>query len=31
MKEDGLREECTVVALKRILAWQLKQEMKIAT
>jgi antitoxin HicB len=28
LKEEGLYEECTAVALKRILAWQLKQEMK---
>ena len=28
LKEEGLHEECTAVALKRVLAWQLKQEMK---
>jgi uncharacterized protein YeaC (DUF1315 family) len=28
LKEEGLHEECSAVALKRILAWQLKQEMK---
>ncbi|MBI5594033.1 MAG: hypothetical protein HY881_26595 [Deltaproteobacteria bacterium] len=29
LKEEGLQEECTAVALKRVLAWQLKQEMKM--
>jgi hypothetical protein len=28
LKEDGLLEKCTAVALKRVLAWQLVQEMK---
>jgi predicted XRE-type DNA-binding protein len=28
LKEEGLHEECTTVALKRVLAWQFKQEMK---
>ena len=28
LKDEGLHEECTAVALKRILAWQLRQEMK---
>jgi uncharacterized protein YeaC (DUF1315 family) len=28
LKEEGLHEECTAVALKRVLAWQLRQEMK---
>lgn len=26
LKEEGIYEECTAVALKRVLAWQLKQE-----
>ena len=28
LKEDDLYEECTAVALKRVLAWQIKQEMQ---
>jgi hypothetical protein len=28
LKEEGLYEECTAVALKRVLAWQIEQEMK---
>jgi len=28
LKEEGLLEESTAVALKRVLAWQLMQEMK---
>ena len=28
LEEDGLLEECTESAIKRVLAWQLKQEMK---
>lgn len=26
--EDGLLEECEAVAIKRVLAWQLQEEMK---
>jgi antitoxin HicB len=28
LNEEGLHEECTSVALKRVLAWRLRQEMK---
>lgn len=28
LKEDGIYEECTAGALKKILAWQLEEEMK---
>lgn len=28
LKEEGLHKECTAVSLKRVLVWQLKQEMK---
>jgi len=28
LKEDGLYEECTAAALKKVLAWQLEEEMK---
>ena len=28
LKEDGIYEECTAAALKRVLAWRLKEEMK---
>ncbi len=28
LKEDGIYEECTAGALKKVLAWQLKEEMK---
>lgn len=28
LKEDGIYEECTAAALKKVLAWQLKEEMK---
>jgi len=27
LKEEGLHEECTASALKRVLAWQIEQEM----
>jgi len=27
LKEEGIYEECTVSALKRVLAWQIEQEM----
>jgi len=27
LKEEGINEECTASALKRVLAWQIKQEM----
>jgi len=27
LKEEGLNEECTASALKRVLAWQIEQEM----
>lgn len=27
LKEEGIYEECTVRALKRVLAWQIEQEM----
>jgi antitoxin HicB len=28
LREEGIYEECTAKALKRVLAWQIKQEMK---
>lgn len=28
LKEDGIYEECTAGALKKVLAWQLEEEMK---
>ncbi len=28
LKEDGIYEECTTVALKKVLAWQLEEAMK---
>jgi len=28
LKEDGIYEECTAAALKKVLAWQLQEEMK---
>ena len=28
LKEDGIYEECTAAALKKVLAWQLEEEMK---
>lgn len=28
LKEEGIGEECTAVALKRVLAWQVEQEMQ---
>jgi hypothetical protein len=28
LKEEGIYEECTAAALKRVLAWQVKQEMQ---
>jgi len=28
LKEDGLKEEITAAAIKRVIAWQLKQAMK---
>ena len=28
LKEDGIYEECTASALKKVLAWQLEEEMK---
>ena len=27
LKEEGIHEECTASALKRVLAWQIEQEM----
>ena len=27
LKEDGIYEECTATAVKRVLAWQIEQEM----
>ncbi|NEP00247.1 MAG: XRE family transcriptional regulator [Symploca sp. SIO2E9] len=28
LKEEGIHEECTAVAIKRVLAWQIENEMK---
>jgi antitoxin HicB len=28
LKEEGIYEECTATALKRVLAWQVEQEMR---
>ena len=28
LKEEGILEECTETAIKRVLAWQIEQEMK---
>jgi hypothetical protein len=28
LKEEGIYEECTAAALKRVLAWQIEQEMQ---
>ena len=28
LKEEGIYEECTATALKRVLAWQIEQEMR---
>jgi antitoxin HicB len=28
LKEEGLYEECTATALKKVLAWQIEQEMR---
>jgi hypothetical protein len=28
LKEEGIYEECTAAALKRVLAWQVEQEMQ---
>jgi antitoxin HicB len=28
LREEGIYEECTATALKRVLAWQIEQEMK---
>ena len=28
LKEEGILEECTETAVKRVLAWQIEQEMK---
>jgi antitoxin HicB len=28
LKEEGIFEECTETAIKRVLAWQIEQEMK---
>jgi hypothetical protein len=28
LKEEGIYEECTAAALKRVLAWQVEQEMR---
>lgn len=28
LREEGIYEECTAKALKRVLAWQIEQEMK---
>jgi antitoxin HicB len=28
LKEEGILEECTETAIKKVLAWQIKQEMK---
>jgi hypothetical protein len=29
LKEEGILEECTETAIKRVLAWQIKQEMNV--
>jgi antitoxin HicB len=28
LKEEGIQEECTSIALKRVLAWQIESEMQ---
>lgn len=28
LAEDGILEECTAMAMKRVIAWQIQQEMK---